>query len=98
MLAQVTSCAVVGLDGALVDVQVYISNGQAGMTVVGLPDASVQESRERVRAAADQRLSDYQTTAPPTRAVAPPSARVEMDRWSVPARAANRKWRGHVRL
>ena len=51
MLAQVTSCAVVGLDGALVDVQVYISNGQAGMTVVGLPDASVQESRERVRAA-----------------------------------------------
>ncbi|MBI3914590.1 MAG: hypothetical protein HY327_10465 [Chloroflexi bacterium] len=51
MLAQVTLGAVVGLDDALVDVQVYISNGQAGMTVVGLPDASVQESRERVRAA-----------------------------------------------
>ncbi len=51
MLAKVTSCAVVGLDGALVDVEVDISNGQAGLTVVGLPDASVQESRERVRAA-----------------------------------------------
>ncbi len=51
MLAKVASCAVVGLDGALVDVEVDISNGQAGLTIVGLPDASVQESRERVRAA-----------------------------------------------
>ncbi|MBI5303058.1 MAG: YifB family Mg chelatase-like AAA ATPase [Chloroflexi bacterium] len=51
MLAKVTSCAVVGLDGALVDVEVYISNGQPGLTIVGLPDAAVQESRERVRAA-----------------------------------------------
>jgi magnesium chelatase family protein len=49
MLAKVISCAVVGLDGALVDVDV--SNGQAGFTIVGLPDAAVQESRERVRAA-----------------------------------------------
>ena len=51
MLAKVTSCAVVGLDGALVDVEVDISNGQPGFTIVGLPDAAVQESRERVRAA-----------------------------------------------
>jgi len=50
MLAKVTSCAVVGLDGALVDVEVDVSNGQAGFTIVGLPDAAVQESRERVRA------------------------------------------------
>jgi magnesium chelatase family protein len=51
MLAKVTSCAVVGLDGALVDVEVDVSNGQIGFTIVGLPDAAVQESRERVRAA-----------------------------------------------
>lgn len=51
MLAKVISCAVVGLDGALVDVEVDISNGQPGFTIVGLPDAAVQESRERVRAA-----------------------------------------------
>ncbi len=51
MLAKVTSCAVVGLDGALVDVEVDISNGQPGTTIVGLPDAAVQESRERIRAA-----------------------------------------------
>ena len=50
MLAKVTSCAVVGLDGALVDVEVDVSNGQAGFTIVGLPDAAIQESRERVRA------------------------------------------------
>jgi magnesium chelatase family protein len=51
MLAKVTSCAVVGLDGALVDVEVDVSGGQIGFTIVGLPDAAVQESRERVRAA-----------------------------------------------
>jgi len=51
MLAKVTSCAVVGLDGALVDVEVDVSGGQVGFTIVGLPDAAVQESRERVRAA-----------------------------------------------
>ncbi len=51
MLAKVSSCAIVGLDGALVDVEVDISNGQPGFTIVGLPDATVQESRERVRAA-----------------------------------------------
>lgn len=51
MLAKVTSCAVVGLDGVLIQVEVDISNGLPSMTIVGLPDAAVQESRERVRAA-----------------------------------------------
>ncbi len=51
MLAKVTSCAVVGLDGALIDVEVDISRGLPSLTIVGLPDAAVQESRERVRAA-----------------------------------------------
>lgn len=51
MLAKVTSCAVVGLDGQLVDVEVDIGSGQVLFLVVGLPDTAVQESRERVRAA-----------------------------------------------
>lgn len=51
MLATVTSCAVVGLEGVLISVEVDISNGLPSMTIVGLPDAAVQESRERVRAA-----------------------------------------------
>ncbi len=51
MLAKVTSCAVVGLEGAIVEVEVYISPGLPSFTIVGLPDTAVQESRERVRAA-----------------------------------------------
>ncbi len=51
MLTKVNTCAVVGLDGAIVDVEVDISPGLPAFTVVGLPDAAVQESRERVRAA-----------------------------------------------
>jgi len=51
MLAKVTSCAVVGLEGVLIQVEVDISPGLPSMTIVGLPDTAVQESRERVRSA-----------------------------------------------
>ncbi len=51
MLAKVISCAVIGLEGAIVEVEVDISPGLPSFTIVGLPDAAVQESRERVRAA-----------------------------------------------
>ena len=51
MLAKVNSAAVVGLDAQIVDVEVDISSGLPAMTIVGLPDAAVNEARERVRAA-----------------------------------------------
>lgn len=51
MLAKVTSCAVLGLDGAIVEVEVDTSRGLPSLTIVGLPDTAVQESRERVRSA-----------------------------------------------
>jgi len=51
MLAKVTSCAVVGLDGALIQVEVDIARGLPNSTIVGLPDAAVNESKERVRSA-----------------------------------------------
>ena len=51
MLARTFSCAVVGLDGVIVEVEVDYTNGMPGMTIVGLPDAAVQESRERVQTA-----------------------------------------------
>lgn len=51
MLAKINSCAVVGLNGELVNVEVDIGSGQVLFLVVGLPDAAVSESRERVRAA-----------------------------------------------
>jgi magnesium chelatase family protein len=51
MLAKVRSGAIVGLDGAIVEVEVDISSGLPAFTIVGLPDAAVQEAKERVRAA-----------------------------------------------
>ncbi|MFC1949737.1 YifB family Mg chelatase-like AAA ATPase [Chloroflexota bacterium] len=51
MLAKVISCAVVGLEGAIVEVEADIAPGLPSFTIVGLPDAAVQEARERVRAA-----------------------------------------------
>jgi len=51
MLATVTSCAIIGLEGAIVQVEVDASKGMPGFIIVGLPDTAVQESRERVRAA-----------------------------------------------
>jgi len=51
MLAKVTSCALIGLEGAIVEVEVDISPGLPSFTLVGLPDAAVQEAKERARAA-----------------------------------------------
>lgn len=51
MLAKVMSCAVTGLEGAIVEVEVDISSGMPSFTIVGLPDTAVQEAKERVRAA-----------------------------------------------
>ena len=52
MLAKVNSCAVVGLDGELVEVEVDISGGALpAFNIVGLPDTAVQEAKERVRSA-----------------------------------------------
>jgi magnesium chelatase family protein len=51
MLASVRSAVLEGVDGRLVRVEVCVSNGLPGYTVVGLPDTAGRESRERVRAA-----------------------------------------------
>ena len=51
MLAKVRTFALIGLEGAAVEVEVDISKGLPSFTIVGLPDAAVQESRERVRGA-----------------------------------------------
>ena len=51
MLAKVISGAVVGLDGAIVEVEVDIAPGLPNFFIVGLPDTAVQEAKERVRAA-----------------------------------------------
>ncbi len=47
----VLAAAVRGVEAVAVDVEVSVSNGIPGFAIVGMADASVQESRERVKAA-----------------------------------------------
>ena len=51
MIAKVHSFALSGLDGVPVEVEADINNGMPGYDLVGLPDAAVKESKERVRSA-----------------------------------------------
>jgi magnesium chelatase family protein len=51
MLGKVQTCAIIGLDGALVEVEVDIGHGLPAFTIVGLPDSAVNEAKERVRVA-----------------------------------------------
>lgn len=51
MLSKVKSYGLVGLEGYFVDVEIDINNGLPAFDIVGLPDASVKESKERVRSA-----------------------------------------------
>ena len=51
MLARIWSSAIVGIDAVKVGVEVDVSGGLPKTIVVGLPDAAIQESKERVKAA-----------------------------------------------
>ncbi|MGI6587672.1 MAG: YifB family Mg chelatase-like AAA ATPase [Peptococcia bacterium] len=51
MLARVFSCTTVGIDPYLIEVEVDVSGGLPEFTIVGLPDTTVKESKERVRTA-----------------------------------------------
>lgn len=50
-LAQAKSVALLGLDGHVVNVEVDIADGLPGYSLLGLPDAALSESRDRVRSA-----------------------------------------------
>lgn len=50
-LGRAYSVAVRGVDGTIVEIEADITNGLPGVHLVGLPDAALQESRDRVRAA-----------------------------------------------
>ena len=51
MLATITSATLLGVAGRVVRVEVHVSSGLPGFSIVGLPDAPCRESRDRVRAA-----------------------------------------------
>ncbi|MEZ5319626.1 MAG: YifB family Mg chelatase-like AAA ATPase [Vicinamibacterales bacterium] len=51
MLARLRAAAILGIEAVPVSVEVDVADGLPGLTMVGLPDATVRESRERVRTA-----------------------------------------------
>lgn len=51
MIASIPSATLLGVQGCPVSVEVHVSGGMPGFTVVGLPDAACREARDRVRAA-----------------------------------------------
>ena len=59
MLAKIAACGIWGLDGVIVEVEVDTSQGLPIMTIVGLPDTAVQESRERVQSAIKNSELEY---------------------------------------
>ncbi|MCE8004964.1 YifB family Mg chelatase-like AAA ATPase [Billgrantia ethanolica] len=62
MLAIVATRAGLGLEAPEVQVEVHLANGLPGMTLVGLPEAAVKESRERVRSALVNAGFDFPNT------------------------------------
>ena len=61
MLSIVKSMSLQGLEGFLVDVQVDVSPGMPNWEVVGLPDTTVKESKERVRTAIKNSGYEFQS-------------------------------------
>lgn len=51
MLAKVLSAAVIGLDAFTVEVETHLERGLPGLSIVGLPDSVVKESKDRINAA-----------------------------------------------
>src|SRR3712207_8432816 len=51
MVIKINSATFTGINGNIINVEIDISNGLPTFNIVGLPDISVKESKERVRAA-----------------------------------------------
>ena len=65
MVSRITTFAFDGIEARPVDVQVQLLGGQPHFSIVGLPDKTVAESRERVRAA----FSSIGLALPPKRII-----------------------------
>jgi magnesium chelatase family protein len=62
MIAKILSATVIGLDAELIEVEADVTNGLTNTVIVGLPDTSVQESKERVRSAIKNSGASYPFT------------------------------------
>ncbi|NOY87654.1 MAG: YifB family Mg chelatase-like AAA ATPase [Deltaproteobacteria bacterium] len=83
MVSRILSCSITGLEAVPVHVELDLSNGMPGLTIVGMGDTAVRESRERVLAAL--RNSGYEL--PPSRVtvnLAPADLKKEGSRYDLP--------------
>lgn len=72
-LARSWSVALVGLDGHVVQVEADLAQGIPGLSITGLPDASLNEARDRVRAAVANSGQSWPTTRRITIGLSPAS-------------------------
>jgi len=84
MLAKVMSCAIVGLEADIVDVEVDIIRGAPAFNLVGLPDAAVRESRDRVHSAIKNSGLDFPANKRITVNLAPADLRKEGPAYDLP--------------
>lgn len=84
MLAKVMSCAIVGLEAEIVEVEVDILRGGPMFTLVGLPDAAVRESRDRVHSAIKNSGLDFPGGRRITVNLAPADLRKEGPAYDLP--------------
>ena len=87
MLARSFGAALLGIEALPVEVEVDISRGLPGFTLVGLPDGAVKESRERLRAAIRNAGFDFPTQKI-TVNLAPADVRKEGSGFDLPLAAA----------
>ncbi|GHC34304.1 YifB family Mg chelatase-like AAA ATPase [Aidingimonas halophila] len=83
-LAIVNTRASLGLDAPEVLVEVHLANGLPGLTLVGLPETAVKESRERVRSALVNTGFDFPNTRRITLNLAPADLPKEGGRFDLP--------------
>ncbi|MBR0357453.1 MAG: ATP-binding protein, partial [Clostridia bacterium] len=84
MLSQVNSFGLSGLNGFPVKVEAYISGGLHAYETVGLPDAAVKESKERVRSAMKNAGFDFPSDLHVTVSLAPADVRKEGSVYDLP--------------
>src|SRR3989338_6874905 len=59
MLQKIYTAAVVGMNAEIIEVETDISSGLPATIIVGLPDAAIRESRERVKSALKHSSTEY---------------------------------------
>ena len=84
MLAKFVSCAIVSLDADIVEVEVDIIRGFPAFQLVGLPDAAVRESRDRVHSAVKNSGLTSPTDKRITISLAPADLRKEGPAYDLP--------------